>query len=340
MLKVTDIKNFLLQLEAEETKSGIYTTDEVTPVRISQQPPGAPPGQPGAPPPPAKGPQPSEVEVIRIGPQPEAPPGKKDPKAPKIKESEKSDTSKPKKPEKGEGPPKEPKKGAWDDVKKNTLPSGDPQAGKAGKKRPVGKDGKPLQAPMDSHEILKRSDKQEAKEISKEIMARAEAQRKERAEYGEPGTEAGDFLTKLRGLYKSKIDWVKELKKKLQDFRTSTSKAIDKMSQRLASKYRPGMGKVKERSYVTGLLSPRAHSDPRLLVKGPYKKAPMTEMLMIVALDVSGSMGQETLERVMGEIDKIASNFQASTFKAMKGKVYFIAWDTAVTAAVEYTNNE
>jgi hypothetical protein len=330
-----DIRDFIIQLsEAEE---GTFDPEELTPVRISMPQPGQDKAPPSTPPAPSPGShKPDEVEVIRVGPQPEGAPGKPPKDSPKIKESEKSDTSKPKKKEKKptEGKPEKSKE--WEKIKNNQL--GDEEREVEAGKRPVGKEGKPLGAPLDSHEILKRSNKQEAKEISREIMDKAEAQRKQRAEYGEGGEEEGGFLTKLRGLYKTKIDWVNQLRKKLQEFRSRTAKAIDKFGKQMADKYKRGMGKVKERSYVTGLLTPRGQSDPKLMAKGPFKKAPMNEMILIVALDVSGSMGQETLERVMSEIDKIATNFQSSSFKSIKGKVYFMAWDTSVTGTTEYTS--
>ena len=338
-----DFRDFIQRLDEatkKESTEGVYSPDELTPVQISGTPKDQPPGE-GAPPPPAKGPQPDEVEVVRIGPQPK---GKADKaqKGPKVKESEKSETEPSKEKGKegeGKGKPKTGEIGAKEGEAKITREYQKPTkiSEEPGERK--------LPRTFDSHDILEKGDKSDAREIADKILEKGEQRRKERGDEATTGAGGGygGFIEKLRGLYKPKIDWVRELKEKIKQFRSQASRTWDKMSREIAPRYKEGVGKIKSKSYATYLREPKSHvrekGQPPMLFKGPYVKAPIAEIVLVVALDTSGSIPERTIEKVFGEMDKIANTFkqgmQAGKGK-MQGKVYLMMWDYGVNQIKEY----
>lgn len=365
-----DFRDFVLRLDEatkkKEDLKGVYSPEELTPVEISGTPKGQEPGK-GAPPPAAKGPQPDEVEVIRIGAQPK---GKDDPgeqKGPKVKESEKSDKETPEETKDcpdcdGTGKDKEDKEGdcpTCGGSGKVDKKTGEPATGKPAPKEgeatitreyhkptaPSPSREKQLPKTFDSHDILDKGDASEAKDIAGKILDKGEEKRKERGEEGskDAGGGYGGFIDKLRGIYKPKIDWVRELKEKIRAFKSKSAKTIDRYSRELTARYKEGKGHIKTKAYATWLREPKSHSvvkgQPPVLFKGPYVKAPIAEVVLIIALDTSGSIPARTVEKVFGEMDKIANTFKqgigTGTGK-MEGRVYLMMWDWGVTNIKEY----
>jgi hypothetical protein len=198
---------------------------------------------------------------------------------------------------------------------------------------------------IDSHEIFNKSDPSEAKEMAEKILEKAEAERKERGEDLEKsaGEGAGNFMDKLRDIHKPRINWSVELKRKLTEFKSRTSTAINRYSKKKAEKYKEGEGVVKSKAYHQWLRDPRSHGGSKILFKGPYVKAPIGEVILIVALDTSGSIPESTIGKVFAEMDKIATNFKRGLTHggvSMEGKVYFMTWDSAVASVDEYKPGE
>src|SRR5208337_3456128 len=211
-------------------------------------------------------------------------------------------------------------------------------SGKAG-----GKGGQVAQQPTkDSHAIFDTSDKGEAKDMAEKILEKAEQMRQERNVEGR-GEGEGGYMDKLRELHKPKINWAQELRKKITEFKSRSAATINRFSQKPAEKYKEGEGIQKSKSYFTYLKDPKSHvkipGQPQMVFKGPYVKAPVSEIVLIVAMDVSGSIGKDTIAKVFTEMDKIAQSFKRG-FSAgnvkLEGRVYFVTWDTAVYEAMEY----
>lgn len=200
------------------------------------------------------------------------------------------------------------------------------------------------QPTRDSHAILDTSDKNETKEMAEKILEKAEQERKERNIEGERGEDEGGYMEKLRELHKPKINWVQELRKKVTEFKSRTASTINKMSRKPSERYKEGEGVQKSKSYITYLRDPKSHTPGQnIIFKGPYVKAPISEIVLIVALDTSGSIGKDTIKKVFSEMDKIAMSFKrgfsAGSVK-LEGRVYFMTWDTAVHKVIEYKPGE
>lgn len=336
------IKEFIEHLEdqvseSKKSQKGKFTKDEVTRVFFGPPKGAPPPGEGKQPPPP---PEPDrEIEVITKSPKDKEVSSKSKPsdkvKVKDIRDKEEDckecggTGKKDGKPceacggtGKESGESKESDKGY--SVTKETVKP---------KKGAPGKASKPH--PLDSHDILGKSDKSEAKDMAKKIFEAAEKKREEKTGEKQWGSEAGHFTDKLREIYKPRIDWVKELKKKLNAFKSVTAQSIAQWNIKVG-KYKEGVGTAKSKSFVTGLKDPRSHGQlpsKEMLFRGPYVKAPIIEIILFVCLDVSGSIPNSTLGKVFGEMDKIAKNFQSGISTAglqLKGKVYFIPWDTEV----------
>lgn len=208
-------------------------------------------------------------------------------------------------------------------------------------------EGDDLPRTLDSHDILETGDPSDAEEMTKDIFEKAEKQRadiEERTGSEQKGEGAGGFIEKIKGIYKPRIDWVRELKKVIQAFKTKFAKSFDRRVRDLTAKrYKQGVGHTKTKSYPSWLKNPRSHSQqkgqPDMLFKGPYVKAPLNEIVLIVALDTSGSVSYKTIEKCMGEMDSIARAFKSgiSTSKGkLEGKVYFMMWDWVFQNIDEY----
>jgi len=305
-----DIRSLLESLESNvllEQKE-TFKQEELTPVIINP-PTGTP-----TPLPPQKGGKQIEVEVINTGkPKPPPPtPGEKGKEGEKPEEKGKGE---------GEGEKKE--------LKKTDKPG-------EGKKKP---------GTVDSHDILNKSDSSEAKEMAEKILEKADMERKERGEDVEKaaGEGEGNFMDKLRDIHKPRINWAVELKRRLTEFKSRTSTAINRYSKKKAEKYREGEGVIKSKAYHQWLRDPRSHAGSKILFKGPYVKAPIGEVILIVALDTSGSIPASTVGKVFAEMDKIATNFKRGLAHggiSMEGKVYFMTWDTRVASVDEYKPGE
>lgn len=207
----------------------------------------------------------------------------------------------------------------------------------AGEEVPPKEGEQKLPSAFDSHEILGKGDASDARELAKKILEKGEERRRTEETEKERGLAPGSFIDKLREIYKPKVDWVRELKKRIQPFKSRTAKTADKYSRELATKYKPGIGHVKTKSYATWLKNPKSHSQvkgqPPILFKGPYVKAPIAEIILIVALDTSGSIPARTVEKVFGEMDSIARSFKSGMTAGrgrLEGKVYFMTWDIGV----------
>ena len=373
---MSSFKSFLQQLD-EATKSNeiTFNRDEITPVYITP-PAGAGEGEIPALPDPIDG-KPVEIEVISTGP-PKSGGKQKQNKKVKVKPSELSPKQKEcptcegtgktedtkgkeqkcptcggtgkvgKEGEGKEGEGKERKEGEGKEVsgsikrKKQTVGTGKQpskeEIGKGAEQRMGGQHNT-----FDSHDILNKSQKGESKQITKDILEKAKDMRERhgRNEKGQAGGfGSGSAMDKIRNLYEPKIDWLKELKKKIQDFKSKSAASINKFSKLPSKKMKTGVGKQKEKSFVTGLMHPASHvPGQKIVFKGPFKKAPYGEIVLIVALDVSGSIGKTTIEKVFSEMDKIANNFKSGINaggRKFKGKVYFMTWDTEVTGISEY----
>jgi hypothetical protein len=309
-----------------------FKKSELTPVMFGK--PGAP-GQ-GSNLPQPEGEAPKSVEVINVE-EPKDKDGKDSDDKSGQQDSDKGQKGKPSskpggKPTSGKDAPGPGEKKEVKLDKSNTEKEGE---GKEGE----GKSGK--RPTRDAHAILDTSDAAEMKDMAEKILEKAEAIRKERNTGDkEPGSESGSYMDKLRDLHKPKIDWANELRKRVTEFKSRTAATISRMSLRKAERYKEGEGIQKSKSYLTYLRDPRSHTPgSKILFKGPYVKAPVAEIVLIVALDTSGSIGESTIGKVFAEMDKIAAafkrGFSAGTVK-LEGRVYFITWDTAIHNAEEY----
>lgn len=336
-----DFKNFLdrldegLVLEQKE----VFQKEQLDPVIIQKPPKG---GKSGSPPPPKGGGQ-ADVEIHNVG-----NPGDQDDQ----EDSQESSSG-----EKGQqkGQQKGNKAGDSKEEPEEREPGEDGEGvdierAKAGKEKEKKEKGKSKnksskkRTSFDSHEILDKSQAGEAKDLAEKIFEAAEERRRkagEDNEEGEPGTGTGGFLEKLKGIYKPRIDWAKELKKRINSFKSRSSSAIDRLKSR-GAKYKEGEGNVKSKSYLQWLKDPRSHSQSgnnQMIFRGPYVKAPVAEIILIIALDTSGSIGENTIAKVFGEMDKIARNFKSgvqSGSTKIQGKVYFMTWDTQVKQVEPY----
>ena len=291
--------------ESKET----FKQDELTPVVINPPPQK---GQKGKPLPPQKGGKQIDVEVINTG-------------KPEPQDGDSED------PQDADGG--DPQDG--DESQKETKKTSKPGEGK--------EKGKPKT--VDSHEIMNKwTDTGEAKEIAEKILEKSQKIRQERGE-GEAGAGAGEghFMDKLRKSHEPKINWVQELKKKLTAFKSKTSAEANQWSRKSADRYKEGQGVQKSKAYHQWLKDPRSHSGGQMIFKGPYVKAPISEMVLIVALDTSGSIPATTVSKVFAEMDKIAKGFKAGISHggvSLEGKVYFMTWDSNVQQVEEYKPGE
>lgn len=360
---MNDFREFLIALNEEghiltEANSISFTKDEITPVLFGEPgSPGAGGGGNGLPA--ASGPKPDKVEVINIGgKQPPGPPkpheGKGDAKPGESIEMEVKDASE------VEGESKEKGKTKECPTCHGTgkVPEGEGEKGKGkedvcptchgeGKVPADGqsKEGlgeKVQQESIDSHYINNKSDPGETKDMAEKILEKAEQMRQER-NVESRGEGEGGYMDKLRELHKPKINWAQELRKKITEFKSRSAATINRFSQKPAERYKSGEGIQKSKSYFTYLRDPKSHvktpGQPPMVFKGPFVKAPISEIILIVAMDTSGSIGKNTIEKVFTEMDKIANSFKRG-FSAgnvkLEGRVYFMTWDTAVYEAMEY----
>lgn len=370
---MNDFREFLIALNEEghiltEANSNIsFTKDEITPVLFGK--PGSPGAGGGGGLPAASGPKPDKVEVINIGgKQPPGPPqpheGKGDAKPGESIEMEIKDEGEGKggkcptcrgtgKVPKGEGEEgkgtKSKSKGKGEGTKgEEGEGEGDvcPTCHGSGQKPgETGKEGlgeKVQQESIDSHYINNKSDPGETKDMAEKILEKAEQMRQERNVEGR-GEGEGGYMDKLRELHKPKINWAQELRKKITEFKSRSAATINRFSQKPAERYKSGEGIQKSKSYFTYLRDPKSHvktpGQPPMVFKGPFVKAPISEIILIVAMDTSGSIGKDTVTKVFTEMDKIAGSFKRG-FSAgnvkLEGRVYFMTWDTDVYEAVEY----
>jgi len=310
-------------LEGNET----FKKSELTPVMFGK--PGAPGQGSGLPQP--TGEAPKSVEVINVE---EAKDQKQQGQGGQPQQGKGGPPQKGGKPQKGGGAPSAGQDAPGPGEKKEVKLSKENMA-KEGKG-----DGKGEKRPTrDAHAILETSDAAEIKDMAEKILEKAEQARKDRNVEGK-GEGEGGYMDKLRDLHKPKIDWANELKRRITEFKSRTTSTINRMSQKKAERYKEGEGIQKSKSYLTYLRDPKSHTPgSKILYKGPYVKAPVSEIVLIVALDTSGSIGESTIGKVFGEMDKIASafkrGFSAGTVK-LEGRVYFMTWDTAVHNAEEY----
>jgi predicted metal-dependent peptidase len=316
-----DFKDFILLLEQKES----FPREQLDPVIIQKPQKG---GQGQAPPPPKGGGE-ANVEIHNVGEPPEGQEQQGQQKGNKAGDSKEAEGEK-EPTESGEGADIERKKAGGDE--------------KEGKGKGKGKPGKGKH-PMDSHEILEKSQQGEAKDIAEKIFDRAKQKRQEANVEGR-GQQEGHFMEKLSGIYEPRVDWKKELKKKINSFKSKSASAFDRALNTFAQKYKEGEGTMKSRSYFTWVMNPRAHSKTKagtVMAKGPWKKAPVVEVVLIIALDTSGSMGGETFSKVFGEMDKIAKQFErgiSAGSTKMQGQVYLMAWDTQVQKVEKYKTGE
>jgi hypothetical protein len=303
-----------------EGKDDTFTKDELTPVMIGKPQDGG--GEGGGLPPP-KGEKPDKVEVINAG---------------ESKEKGK----------KGEGEGEGKGEGSGKGKSGEGKGEGSGAGGIKGKEEKLGdaKKGEgQKQNTLDSHDMLGKSDAGEVKDIAEKILEKAAEARKSSNIEGR-GEGEGGYMDKLRDLHKPKIDWANELRKKVTEFKSRTASAAAKMSRKPAERYKEGEGIQKSKSYVTYLRDPRYVGNPskeKIIFKGPFVKAPISEIVLIVALDTSGSIGEDTITKVFSEMDKIAAGFKrgfsAGSVK-LEGRVYFMTWDTVVQQAMEYKAGE
>lgn len=314
---MNNIRNFLEILnESEEEIS--FNKDELTPV-IIQNPGKKGKSSGGEMPDPIDG-EKIEVEVINVNtPQSGDSKGKSNDKV-KIKDSDLSNKQ--------------------SKVEKNKQTVGGEEKDDTGKN--AGKISGGRRNTFDSHDILDKSQKGEATQITKEILEKAKETRERKGENEKESSNfgTGDAMEKIRNLYEPKIDWLRELKKKIMEFKSESAANINRLSKVPSKKMKSGVGKQKEKSFITGLYHPGSHvPGQKIVFKGPFKKAPYGELVLIVALDVSGSIGKSTLEKVFSEMDKIAQNFKMGISlggRKFQGKVYFMTWDTQITGVSEY----
>lgn len=351
-----DFKGFLNALNEEELllEGKVFTQEQLDPVIIQKPQKGAK----GQPPPPPKGGGQTNVEIHNVE-EPEPTEGeegegegqKQKGKQPKGKKGEK----KPGEGEPGEGEGEEGEK--KDAGAKPADGSGKEEPGEAkktgevsisrkeaGKGEPEGKQSAPgkRRTSLDSHEVLNKSNTNGAREMAEKIYKQA-AEKRAKKGSKKRGTEEGGFIEKLGGIYEAKVDWVNELREKITTFQSDTARSMDRWMKLHGQKFKEGAGKVKSKSYSQWLRDPRSHagmgSKDQMIFRGPYVKSPVAEAVLIVALDTSGSIGSDVLEKVFGEMDSIASSFQRGITtggRKLEGKVYFMEWDTAVHQVERY----
>lgn len=225
---------------------------------------------------------------------------------------------------------------------------GDPKdSDKKNKKGDKGKDAgkvKQREEGRDSHEILAKSDAAEAKDIAEEIFKRAQEARDREGRNRKSDGSGGDgtpFLDKLKGIYTPRTDWIRELKGKLGSFLSRTAQKYAKLDREIpALKTKKGYGNIKDKDYNNYWKNPKSHMSNDLIFKGEFTKAAVSEVIIIFALDVSGSIGESTLKKAFGELDSIAYNLNRGISvggRKLTGRVYILTWDIEVTGVELYT---
>lgn len=351
---MSDVKSFLQMLEEGELliEGKVFSKEQLDPVIIQKPPKG---GQ-GRPSPPPKGGGQINVEIHNVEPPEGA-------GAPGEDEDDDKTTTKGEKPKDGKGKGKKGKEKDGDEEKdadgegtgdkedkgerKATDDGVEIEKKKVGSGEPEGKQTKSSgpnkrRTSLDSHDIINKSNANGARELAERIFKEAAEKRAKKGQSGR-GTNEGGFIEKLAGAYESRLDWKEELKDKINIFQSDTARAMDKWLKVGGRKYKEGVGKLKSKSYNQWLRNPRSHATmgkkDQMIFKGPYVKSPVSEVVLIVALDTSGSVGGETFEKVFGEMDDLAAKFQRGMTtggQKLEGKVYFMTWDTQVNQVDHY----
>lgn len=339
-----DFKDFVDALNEENIllEGKVFSKEQLDPVIIQKPPKG---GQ-GQPPPPPKGGGQVDVEIHNVEePEPkEGEPGEGDGQKQKGKKPEGKGEKEKKKDGEDSGAP--PADGDQKEEPGEAKKTGEVSISRkeAGKGEPEGKQTKPgkRRTSLDSHEVLNKSNTNGAREIAEKIYKQAAEKRAKKGQK-ERGTGEGGFIEKLGGIYEAKVDWVNELREKITTFQSDTARAMDRWMKLHGEKFKEGAGKVKSKSYSQWLRDPRSHasmgSKNQMIFRGPYVKSPVAEAVLVVALDTSGSIGSEVLEKVFGEMDSIASSFQRGVTtggRKLEGRVYFMEWDTKVHQVEPY----
>ena len=328
-----DVRNFLLLLENKSNEIP-YTEDEIIPVVVL--PDGVPPIK-GAKTPGGE----SDVEYIYKGEQPEGEDDKQDGKKPSDKEqqSDQSPGDKEKQGGKSIGG-KDKQSGQSPGDKEKQSGEGQHEEGRA-VKSDVEKSAAKEQNTLDSHTILAKGSKDDALEVTEKIFREAERIRKNEGSRDYSKTGFGDYISKIQEIHKTSNKWITELKEVIRKFKMHNAKQLSKSTKTL--KTAEGEGTIKSKSYFTWLKDPRSHSKSdsgELLFKGPYVKSGVNEIVVIVAIDTSGSITEKDLSYAMGELDKIAVSLSGKQFLPgmvdVKGRVYNIFWDTKIQHVDEY----
>lgn len=344
-----DFKNFLNLLDEENIllEGKVFTKEQLDPVIIQKPQKGGG----GKPPPPPEGGGEVNVEIHNVEP-PEAGDG----------ESTGGDS---KSKQKGEKPKDSKGDGEKGDSGKDSDPGAKPADGtqkegpgeakktgevsisskKTGSGEPEGKQTKPgkRRTSLDAHDILNKSNASGAKEMAEKIYKEAAEKRSKEGTKSRGTGSSGGFIEKLGGIYEAKVDWVDQLQERITSFQSDTARSMDRWMKLHGEKFREGAGKVKSKSYSQWLRNPRSHATigqkNQMIFQGPYVKSPVSEAVLVVALDTSGSIGSDVIEKVFGEMDSLASSFQRGVTtggKKLEGKVYFMEWDSAVIQVEPY----
>jgi len=192
-------------------------------------------------------------------------------------------------------------------------PTGPPKPAKAGTGEPIEKPAKEQTTLTDTEKIIDKSDGT-AKGVIKRIYE--EAKRKATRMKGKAGTEAGSSLAVFKPLIESKINWPKLLKQKVRFF-------ADKVGRKLKEKP----------SY---LMYPwKAQSQVGIIAKAPLRQPEKNYIYLIFAFDTSGSIGEDTMQSIVNELNAVATVFKKGA-QGITGKVFAMEWDTAVHQFIEF----
>jgi hypothetical protein len=296
----------------EQVKTATWDHDDVS--KVAPWPPPPPPG--GQPAPPGGGKPPH-----RIGKKPKYPLQPSQPQSPqppgKDKSKDKSGGE--------QGPPGSKKGGELTKGKGKDFED----KGKAGEKPVGGKEGESTKGKekietgkssdkndgkqwMDDHSKLAESDGS-AKGLIDRAYREVEADMKKiEARSTMAGKEAGGFFARLKEFMKEEFD-LSQILDRLREYKIEINKHIKKRD-----------------TYQAGAFNPVTHSGNILAPGSP--KLPIYEKnaaILIFALDTSGSITADDWSSALGYMNSIARQFEEQEH-GIKGKVYYINWDTEV----------
>lgn len=314
----------------EQVKTATWDQPDVLPVGLPP-PSGGQPGKPGG--------QKGKI----IGKQPPPPPGGK-PGQPQPSQPPQPGGKPPKGGEPQGSPSPGDKKGG--ELTKGKDAIGDfENKGKEGKKPVAGKEGESTKGKekmetgegedegnkkdsdknngkewMDDHSKLADSDGS-AKGLIERAYREVEADMKKiEARSTMAGKESGGFFARLKEFMKEEFD-ISQILDRLREYKIEINKHIKKRE-----------------TYQAGVFNPVTHSGSILAPGSP--KLPIYEKnaaILIFALDTSGSITAEDWSSALGYMNSIARQFEEQEH-GIKGKVYYINWDTEVHPPIRKWN--